>query len=114
MYEFITAHRKEFATEAMCRGSDVAQSGYHEWLQRPRSDRAIAHERLLRLSRRSFTVSQRIHGAPCVFLDLREAGGTRSEHRVARLMGENACAHSTAIALGVGSSASRRFSRRTF
>lgn len=45
--------------------------------------------RLLRLIRASFTASQGVYGAPRVFLDLREAGGTCSKHRVARLMREN-------------------------
>ncbi|MBK7908633.1 MAG: IS3 family transposase [Gemmatimonadetes bacterium] len=83
------AHRKEFATEAMCRVLGVASSGYYEWLQRPRLDRAIEDERLLRLIRASFTASQGVYGAPRVFLDLREEGETCSKHRVARLMREN-------------------------
>lgn len=54
---FMKADRREFATEAMCRVLGVASSGYYEWPQRPRSDRAIENERLLRLSRASFTVT---------------------------------------------------------
>ncbi len=44
---------------------------------------------MLRLSRASFKASEGIYGAPRVFLDLREAGETRSKYRVARLMREN-------------------------
>lgn len=88
-YEFIKAHRNEFATEAMCRVLGVAPSGYYEWLQRPHSNRAIEDGRLLRLIRASFTASQGVYGAPRVFLNLREAGETCSKHRVARLMREN-------------------------
>lgn len=88
-YEFMKAHRKEFATDAMCRVLGVASTRFYEWLQRPRSDRAIEDERLLRLIRASFTASQGIYGAPRVFLDFREAGETCSKHRVARLMREN-------------------------
>ncbi len=88
-YEFITAHRKQFPTEVMCRELGVAPSGYYKWLKRPQSARAVEDARLLRLIRASFTASQGIYGAPRVFLDLREAGETCSKHRVARLMREN-------------------------
>ena len=44
---------------------------------------------MLRLIRTSFTASQGVYGAPHVFLDLREAGETCSNHRVARLMRDN-------------------------
>jgi putative transposase len=83
------AHRKEFATEAMCRVLEVAPSGFYEWLQRPPSNRAMEDARLLRLIRASFTASQGVYGAPRVFLDLREAGEACSKHHVARLMREN-------------------------
>jgi putative transposase len=73
----------------MCRVLGVAPSGYYEWLQRPLSNRAIEDARRLRLIRASFTASQGVYGAPRVFLDLREAGGTCSTHRVERLMREN-------------------------
>ena len=70
----------------MCRILGVAPSGYYEWLTHPISTRAQEDARLLRLIRASFTASHGIYGAPRVFLDLREAGETCSEHRVARLM----------------------------
>jgi putative transposase len=88
-YEFIKAHRKHFPVEVMCRELGVAPSGYYEWLKCPLSKRAVEDARLLRLIRASFTASQGIYGAPRVFLDLREAGETCSNHRVARLMREN-------------------------
>ena len=87
-YEFITAHRSRYSVQRMCRVLEVAPSGYYEWLQQPISSRAQEDARLLRLIRASFTASQGIYGAPLVFLDLREAGETCSNHRVARLMRE--------------------------
>jgi hypothetical protein len=33
-YEFIKAHRGQYAVEPMCRVLGVAPSGYYEWLQR--------------------------------------------------------------------------------
>jgi putative transposase len=73
----------------MCRILGVAPSGYYEWLTHPISNRAQEDARLLPLIRASFTASQGIYGAKRVFLDLREAGETCSQHRVARLMRVN-------------------------
>jgi putative transposase len=73
----------------MCQVLEVAPSGYYEWLLNPVSNRAIEDARLLRLIRASFVASHGIYGAPRVFLDLREAGETCSNHRVERLMREN-------------------------
>ena len=88
-YEFIKAHRSQFSVEAMCRVLEVAPSGYYDWLKQPVSKRAQEDARLLRLIRASFVASHGIYGAPRVFLDLREAGETCSEHRVERLMRQN-------------------------
>lgn len=73
----------------MCSGLGVAPSGYYESLHHPLSNRTIEDARLLRSIRASFTASQGICGVPRVFLDLREADATCSEHRVARLVREN-------------------------
>ena len=87
-YEFIQTHRGQYSVQTMCRVVGVAPSGYYEWLQQPISNRAQEDARLLRLIRASFVASNGIYGAPRVFLDLREAGETCSNHRVARLMRE--------------------------
>src|SRR5436190_21017817 len=60
----------------------------YDWLKQPISNHAQEDARLLRLIRASFVASHGIYGAPRVFLDLREAGETCSNHRVARLMRE--------------------------
>jgi putative transposase len=67
----------------------VGPSGYDEWLQQPLSNHAHEDARLLRLIRASFVASHAFCGAPRIFLDLREAGGACSKHRLARLMPEN-------------------------
>jgi len=85
-YGFVKTHRHQFSIEARCRVLEVAPSGYYDWLKQPISRRAQEDARLLRLIRASFVASHGISGAPRVFLDLREAGGTCSKHRVARLM----------------------------
>lgn len=87
--QFIETHRREFPVQTMCQVLEVAPSGYYEWLLNPVSNRAIEDARLLRLIRASFVASHGIYGAPRVFLDLREAGETCSNHRVERLMREN-------------------------
>jgi putative transposase len=87
-YAFIKTHRDQYSVQMMCRGLEVAPSGYYEWLQQPLSNRAQEDARLLRLVRASFVASHGIYGAPRVFLDLRETGETCSKHRVARLMRE--------------------------
>ncbi len=85
---FIKAQRAQYSVQMMCRVLEVAPSGYYAWLQQPVSNRAQEDARLLRLIRASFVASHGIYGAPRVFLDLREAGETCSNHRVARLMRE--------------------------
>jgi putative transposase len=84
-YEVIKAQRASLPVRVMCRVLEVAPSCYYAWLKRPLSNRAQEDARLLRLIRASFAASQGIYGAPRVFLDLREAGETRSKHREADL-----------------------------
>ena len=89
IYEFIKANQHLHSIESMCRSLGVARSGYYEWLRTPVSLRAQDDARLLRLIRALFGASHGVYGAPSVFLDVREAGGTCSKHRVARLMRVN-------------------------
>ncbi len=73
----------------MCRVLRVARSGFYRWLEKPRSDRAIEDERLLKLIEASYVASCRVYGTRRIFLDLREAGETCGRHRVARIMRAN-------------------------
>lgn len=88
-YEFIKAHRNEYDVRTMCRVLDVARAGYYAWLRDPLSDRTKEDARLPRLIRASYEASHGVYGARRVFLDLREAGETCSQHRVKRLMRES-------------------------
>ncbi|HEY6467064.1 MAG TPA: IS3 family transposase, partial [Candidatus Acidoferrales bacterium] len=86
VYNFIKENRNQYDVKMMCRLLEVTRSGYYAWLHEPISHRAQEDARLLRLIRASFIASHGVYGSPRVFLDLREAGETRSKHRVARLM----------------------------
>ncbi|WP_422388884.1 IS3 family transposase [Keguizhuia sedimenti] len=85
-YAFIARHRHVWPTRTMCRVIGVSTSGFYDWLKRPESLRAQANARLLSRIREAFTSSDRTYGSPRVVLDLRDAGETCSENRVARLM----------------------------
>jgi putative transposase len=71
---------------SMCRTLKVNRSGYYAWVNRPKSERALADERLLMTIRWSFENSHGIYGSPRVHRDLREVGIACGKKRVARLM----------------------------
>jgi len=73
----------------MCRVLRVHRSGYYAWLRKPKSDRAIEDERLLRRIKAFYAASGAAYGSPRIFLDLREEGETCGIHRVARIMKSN-------------------------
>jgi putative transposase len=88
----LQAHRcvlRSVRRKMVCQVPDVTRAGFYEWCNRPLSNRVVKDARLLQFIRASFIASHGIYGAPRVFLDLREAGETRSKHRVARLMRQN-------------------------
>ena len=73
---------------SMCRVLKVHRSGYYAWKLKPLSDRAIEDAALVVEIRQSFEESYGIYGSPRICRDLREAGMSCSENRVARLMRE--------------------------
>ena len=80
------AHRNVFRLNSMCRVFNVHRSGYYAWKHTPLSKRALDNATLLVDIKRSFDDSDRIYGSPRVHRDLREAGVTCGENRVARIM----------------------------
>jgi hypothetical protein len=67
-YQFIRARRHRYSVQTMCRGLEVARSGYCEWLERTASNPAQEDARLLRAIRASFLASQGISPlrVPCL------------------------------------------------
>jgi len=69
-----------------CRLLEVHPSGYYAWRNRPRSQRAIANERLTGLIKQFWLESGGIYGYRKIHSDLRSVGERCGKHRVRRLM----------------------------
>ncbi|WP_277540856.1 IS3 family transposase [Polynucleobacter sphagniphilus] len=85
-YAFIKEHRDEFRLSSMCRVLKVHRSGYYAWLKEPQSPRALENAKLAEQIRYYYDQSMGIYGSPRIYHDLKEAGISCSENRVARLM----------------------------
>jgi putative transposase len=84
-YAFIEAHREEFAVRSMCRVLAVHFSGFYAWLKEPLSPRALEDARQTELIQQAWTDCGKVYGYRKLTDDLRDAGETCSENRVARL-----------------------------
>jgi putative transposase len=78
--------RDAFPVRMMCRCLKVSASGYYGWRGRPPSMRALDNERLLGKIRVLHTESDGVMGAPRICDELRYAGESCGENRVARIM----------------------------
>ena len=74
----------------LCEALGVSRSGFHAWLSRPPSARAVADEALTPRVRASFTASDRTYGARRVWHDVLAGGASCGLHHVERLMREEA------------------------
>ncbi len=70
----------------MCRVLKVPRSGYYAWLKEPQSPRVLENAKLSEQIRYYYDQSMGIYGSPRIYHDLKEAGISCSENRVARLM----------------------------
>ena len=70
----------------MCNAFDVSPSGYHDWLDRPESDRCRENRKLTGKIKHYHRQANKVYGSPKIHKDLVEAGETCSVNRVARLM----------------------------
>ena len=84
-YAFIEAHRAEFSVRSMCRVLAVHFSGFYAWLKEPLSQRALEDARQTDLIHHAWTDSGKVYGYRKLTDDLRDAGETCLENRVARL-----------------------------
>lgn len=72
----------------MCDILGVSRSGFHDWLKRSPSPRALEGERIKAAIRRIFDDSRRNYGSPRIHKELIKQGFQCSETRVERLMRE--------------------------
>lgn len=89
-FAFIAKHRGIWPVVWMCDVLGVSRSGFHAWLSRPLSDRAIQDAKLVAAIDRSFKASDRTCGARRIRRDVLEEGLACGLHRIERLMRLNA------------------------
>jgi putative transposase len=71
----------------MCTLLDVSESGYHAWMGRAPSDRALSDAWLLEKIKQIHADNRQVYGSPRIHAELRMAHGVRvSRKRVERLM----------------------------
>lgn len=70
----------------MCKILKIHRSGFYAWLHHPKSNREIEDDRLYEMIIDFWNESDQTYGSPRIFRDLREAGETCGENRVARIM----------------------------
>ena len=89
-FAFIAKHRHVWPLEWMCSALEVSRSGFHAWLTRVPSARALADAALTPVIERSFKASDRTYGARRVWRDVLAEGLACGLHRDERLMRQNA------------------------
>ena len=86
VYRFIAAERAGHSVKTLCRVFGVRRSGFHAWLSRPLSARAVSDQLLLERVRQLHVASRRTYGSPRIYRDLRADGVAVGRKRVERLM----------------------------
>jgi len=89
-FAFIAKHRTAWPLSWLCSALGVSRSGFHAWLTRRPSRRALDDERIVPLVRASFLASDRAHGARRVCRDVLAGGIDCGLHKVERLMRQQA------------------------
>ena len=82
----MSVNQATFPIALMARVLGVSRAGYHAWLKRPSSDRAVADAALLQRIRAVHASSRETYGAPRVHAALRATGQHHGRKRIARLM----------------------------
>jgi putative transposase len=85
-FGFIAKHRQIWPVAWLCEALGVSRSGFHAWIRRGLSARAIDDEIVGAKVRASFIASSRTYGARRVWRDVLEDGVSCGLHRIERLM----------------------------
>lgn len=85
-FAFVAKHRGIWPVRWMCEALGVSRSGFHAWLTRPPSNRAMADEETGARVQASFIASDRTYGARRVWRDVLAEGISCGLHKVERLM----------------------------
>ena len=85
-YAFIREHCNHYKLARLCDMLEVSPSGYHDWRDRPESNRSRENKRLTTKIAYYHRQSRAIYGSPKIHEDLLDAGERVSVNRVARLM----------------------------
>jgi putative transposase len=87
IFEFIAAKKAEHSIKTMCRVLGVSRSGFHAWVTRPPSPRALEDPRLTTRIGALFALRRKVYGSPRIWADLVVDDGERiGRKRVERLM----------------------------
>ena len=81
-YAWIKKHRDRWPVRRMCRVLKTSPSGYYDWLKRPLSARALAHQKLDSEILRLFKLHKCRYGPKRIYDALIVSGFTCSLHRV--------------------------------
>ena len=87
VYRFVAAEKAVHSIAIMCRVLEVSRSGYHAWVRRPPSLRALEDARLTARIRVLHKQRREVYGSPRIWSDLVLDDGERiGRKRVERLM----------------------------
>ena len=82
----MSANQAAFPIATTARVLGVSEAGYHAWLHRPPSARAVADAALLKRIRTVHANSRETYGAPRIHAELWAGGERHGRKRIARLM----------------------------
>lgn len=89
-FAFIAKHKGIWPLSWLCSALGVSRSGFHAWLTRKPSQRALDNERIGAMVRASFLASDRTYGARRVWHDVLADGVDCGLHKIERLMRQSA------------------------
>jgi len=87
VYRFVAVEKAVHSIAIICRVLEVSRSGYHAWVRRPPSPRALEDARLTARIRMLHKQRREVYGSPRIWSDLVLDDGERiGRKRVERLM----------------------------